>query len=349
MKTRRILTRRTILLMTLFLLSPVSLLAQRNPTTTTPETVTTADLVKLYVSVSDKNGDLLPKLNYYDFEVTCDKVSQQVTYFAKKDEPVGIVFLLDMSGSMREVRSRPSSPQSSGSERGWKDTYQKLIASLLAFIENSHPLNEYSVILFNEQPWLASGWTRDHREVENSLSTVAVTKPVGRTSLYDSLAVAIEQAKISSCAKRAIILLTDGEDRTSKLERTKLNTVLQENNIPVYALSLNPDLFSLKNRIYTFEKSNAEKFFLDLALITGGTSFFPLDQKDMALCLGKIAKELRNQYVVGFKPNCTPKGNKAHQVKVRLSEKSAVAAMSKTISIRHREAYKTSLPQSSSK
>lgn len=328
---------------------PKSQLARQDQTATRPETAAKDDLAKLYVSVSDKNGNFISKLNYYDFEVNCDKAPQQVSYFAKKDEPVGIVFLVDMSGSMRDMLSLPSSYRPIGLERDLKGAHQKLIASIPTFIENSHQLNEYSVILFNEKSWLAAGWTRSKQELENTLSKVTATVPVGRTSLYDSLAVAIEQAKRSSYAKRAVILLTDGIDQTSKIERSKLNAILQENNVPVYSVSINPDLFSLKNRIYTYQKKNAELFFIDIALMTGGVSFFPLNEKELALCLDKIAKELRNQYLIGFKPTCNHKPDKPHRVKVRLSEKSAFAAMSKTISIRHREEYKTSLAPSPSK
>lgn len=310
-----------------------------------------ANLVKLYVSVSDKNGDFISKLNYYDFEVICDKALQQVSYFAKKDEPVGIVLLLDMSGSMRNMLSMPSSHRPIGFERGWKGTYQKLIDSIPLFIENSHQSNEYSVILFNEQAWMAVGWTRDKRELEQALNSVTATMPVGQTSLYDSLIAAIEQAKGSSYGKRAVILLTDGVDSTSKTERSKLNRVLLENDIPVYSVSLNHDLFSLKNHFSStdLQKKAAEQFFTDLALMTGGTSFFPINEKELTLCLDKIAKELRNQYLIGFKPTCNHKADKSHRVKVRLSEKTNVAAMSKTISIRHREEYKISLVPSHSK
>ncbi|MBP6820915.1 MAG: VWA domain-containing protein [Acidobacteria bacterium] len=330
---------------------PKSQLARQDQTATRPETAAKDDLAKLYVSVSDKNGNFISKLNYYDFEVNCDKAPQQVSYFAKKDEPVGIVFLVDMSGSMRNMLSLPSSYRPRGFESGWKNTYQRLIATVPEFIENSHRMNEYSIILFNQQSWLTLGWTRDRQEIEKSLNLVFATQPLGQTSLYDSLVTAIEQAKRSSHSKRAVILLTDGVDSTSKTERSKLNAILQENDVPVYSVSLNHDLFSLKNHFSgtDTQKRLAEQFFTDLALMTGGTSFFPINQKELTLCLDKIAKELRNQYLIGFKPTCNHKPDKPHRVKVRLSEKSAFAAMSKTISIRHREEYKTSLAPSPSK
>ncbi len=326
-------------------------LAQQEPSVIKQETRTNDSLVKLYVSVLDKEKNFISNLNYYDFEVFCDKVPQQVSYFAKKDEPLGIVFLLDMSGSMRNMLDLPSSYRPIGFERGWKGTYQKLIAAVPTFVETSHQLNEYSVILFNQQAWLAAGWTRNKQELEGVLSNVTATTPAGQTSLYDSLIAAIEQAKGSSYSKKAVILLTDGTDSTSKIERNKLNVTLQENDVPVYSIALNPDLFSLKHHFSgtDLQKKAAEQFFTDLALMTGGASFFPLNQNDLTRCLDEIAKELRNQYVIGFKPTCNPKMNKAHRVKIRLSEKSSAAAMSKNISIRHREEYKTSVALSHSK
>ncbi len=340
-----------LLCVVLVFLSAPAKLASQDQASNQPKPDSTVELVKLYVSVSDKSGDFISKLNYYDFEVFCDNVPQSVSYFAKKDEPVGIVFLVDMSGSMRNMLSLPSSFRPVGFESGWKGTYQKLIASIPAFMENSHRMNEYSMILFNQQSWLVLGWTRDRQEIEKSLSMVSATQPIGQTSLYDSLVTAIEQAKGSSYSKKAIILLTDGVDSTSKTERSKLNKVLQENNVPVYSISLNHELFSLKNHFSStdLQKKAAEEFFTDLAVLTGGISFFPLNEKELSACLDNVAKELRNQYVIGFKPNCNHKTNKPHQVKVRLAKEAALAPMSKTISIRHREEYKTSLALSNPK
>lgn len=299
-------------------------LTQTRTANQAPPSIPQPELVKLYVSALDEDNNFISKLNYFDFEITCDKVPQSISYFSKKDDPVGIVFLLDVSGSMRE-----------GS------IYRKLLPHLSRFIEQSHPQNEYSIIGFNQQVGLNLPWTRDRAEVVNRLTEISNASTKGQTSLFDAIVAAIEQTKGRASKRGAILLASDGDDNASATKINDLQLALLRSTVPLYSVLLNQNYSTLGH----WAGSNSGYFDSVVLLtrfspLTGGTTLLPRNLKELELGFDHLAQELRHQYVLGFNPTCNHQGNKPHQVRLRIAEKSSLSAIRKTIQIRHREEYK---------
>lgn len=295
--------------------------------------------VRLYVSVEDENGQFFSTLNYYDFELYCDNAPQQISYFSKKDAPLGVVFVVDLS----DPRDSFITTEFSGLNRV---LYKKLIAEAPHFIENSHLMNEYSVVSLNQKAWMASLWTSNRDEIEKNLSTISVSVRLGEKSLLDPITKAIEQAKGSAHPKRAVILLSDGVATVTSAEMTQLSSLLSGNNISLYSIAFNPEFFSLKNHFAggsTLRKVASKQLFTNLTAMTGGASYFPLNQGELVGSFEKIADELRHHYVLGFQPACHHKESVPHRIQIKLTPQSSHATASRRISIRYQEAYRPSL------
>ena len=298
-----------------FLSAPAKL-ASQDQASNQPKPDSTAELVKLYVSVSDKNGDFISKLNYYDFELFCNKALQQVSFFSKKDEPTGVVFLLDTSGSMKA-----------------NSLTQRFVSVVARFIEASNKLNEYSVVAFNQEARLSLGWTSDKDKIGTVLSQLENTAPTGQTSLFDAMNLAIGQAKGSRFSKRIVILLSDGNDNTSKITYSKLKETLLKSEVLFYVMGalMKPfprDISDLQDG----------RLLDDLASLTGGTSYWCNNQEKLFGSIADLAAELRNQYAHGFKPICAHQRNKPHHVQVELARKPGTKEIKGAL-IRHIENY----------
>lgn len=250
----------------------------------------------LTVTVTDKKGGLVTGLARESFTVLDGGRPREIVSFASGDMPTTVGVLLDASGSVAITRA------------GF------IREAMLRFLKGCHPSDEFFVLAFNLRPQLVRGMTQDPSEVIDALDGYVAAVPKGRTAFYDAVYLALNEAAHGRHAKRALLLVTDGQDNGSHYKWPELRRQLKESDVTVYAVGITsphpPSHLDYEGRAVLEE----------LAAVSGGRAFFPETEKDFNAAFQDIAAELRNQYVIGFAPAEAEKKDGWHDVRVRLGE-----------------------------
>jgi len=263
-------------------------------------------LVTLTVTVTDSYGRLVTGLEKDNFEVYDDKIKQNIEFFSTDDAPVSVTLVFDRSGSMKEKVNRS-------------------LQSLRRFIDVSNEKDEYSLVTFSNTAKLSSDFTRNAEELANSL---LMSETKGSTALYDAVYIGLEKARFGQHAKKAVLILSDGQDNNSRYSLKEVKKLSKESDVLVYCVGIvdrwSNDPLDLEGR-WTLE---------DLASLTGGKAFFPANDAEMHDAIMQIALELRRQYSIGFSPTNTSDG-KYHKLKIKLKAPKGLGPLS----VRGREGY----------
>ncbi|HLG14405.1 MAG TPA: VWA domain-containing protein [Blastocatellia bacterium] len=258
------------------------------PNTSTPGAQSRSDkvlletkLVSLTVTVSDQYGRFVTGLEKNNFEVFDDGVKQEVAMFGDEDAPLTLGIIYDVSGSM-------------------SDLTQRSFAALKRLFETSHQDDEYFIIAFNNRAKLVQDFTISPSEI---LSRVIFVKAKGMTALYDAVYLGIEKARQGRHQKKALLLISDGEENNSRYSGRELRELIREADVPVYSIGIS-DLYMGSG---TLE---------NISGWSGGQAFSPSgDPRDIYI---RIALMLRHQYVLGFYPSDTTSNAAWHKVRVNV-------------------------------
>ncbi len=262
------------------------------------------ELVSLTVTVMDKQGRYVPGLDRGAFAVYEDDMRQEISFFSDRDAPASVGVVFDVSGSMRGeriIRARDA---------------------LDRFIQTSHPEDEYSLISFNGAARLLLERTRDS---EALLAQFGHINPQGNTALYDAVAFGLDALAHGRYAKRALIVISDGEDNHSRSTFNQVKRKLQESGVTTYTILIGPML----------PRSNSGMIMDQLATTSGGKSFFPGNAEAMSEAFERIALELRRQYSVGYAPSNITNDGRWRRLKVAVTP----PAGSPRLIVRSRKGY----------
>jgi Ca-activated chloride channel family protein len=251
------------------------------------------DIVSLRVSVFDQYGRAVTGLTKNAFTVFDNDEKQTIASFSDEDAPVSVGVIFDVSGSM------------SG------DKIKRARDALKKFIETSHDDDEYFLIGFNSRAQLLLDKTRDGDAVINKLTFV---QPKSTTALYDACYLGVEKVLRGAHPKRALLLISDGQDNNSRYTFKELTRLLKESDVTIYAIGI------LGGGDYGSALGMQGQSFLDeMASITGGKTFFPNSGEEMDDAFYRIATELRYQYSIGFYPSNFTNNGKYHKIKVKVT------------------------------
>ena len=253
--------------------------------------IVNTDLVTLTVSVTDNHGRYVSGLSKNDFTVSDNKVPQEISFFSDADSPVSVGIVFDVSGSMSGKKIKQAREALSG------------------FIQTSHPQDEYFLIGFNSQPQLLLDKTRDGDAVIKRLSFV---EPRGSTAIYDASYLALERVMRGAYPRRAILIISDGEDNDSRYKFSELRRSLRESDVIVYAIGI-------RGRATGKWSRYGDHVLDELASISGGKAFFPRNSARLNEALEQIALELRHQYSIGYRPSNFAADGKWHRVRVKVT------------------------------
>jgi Ca-activated chloride channel homolog len=246
------------------------------------------DLVSLRVSVTDKGGRYVSGLNQGDFAVYEDGVRQEISFFSDQDAPAAIGVVLDVSASMTGAKIR------------------RAREAVARFIQTSHEEDEYFLIGFNERPQLLLEGARGSEAMAARISGI---EPRGATALYDAVAFSLDQIARSRLRKRALIVISDGEDNRSRLDVGRVRRRLRESDVTVYTILIGP----------LSQRSNGGMVMDELASATGGKSYSPSNAEKMSEAFEQIALELRRQYSIGYTPSNFVTDGKWRHIEVRVT------------------------------
>jgi VWFA-related protein len=254
--------------------------------------------VNLPVSVLDKEGRPVDGLKQEHFQVYEDKVLQKIKTFRHEDIPLSLGLVIDNSGSMRNKRERVNS-------------------SALAFVRESNPEDETLIINFDDSAYLEQDFTSSIGDLIDALENIDAR---GETALYDALYLAAEKVtKEGKKDKKAILLISDGEDNVSKYGINKVIEVLRQSKITLYAIGL---LEEDDQRGGLFKKPPSKKAKDDLikfADITGGQAYFPKNLDEVEELVKTIAHDLRNHYTITYTPTNTNLDGTWREISVKIT------------------------------
>lgn len=299
----------------LLLILAVGSLAQQ-PEPTPPEDIDPSapvkvktDLVTLTLTVTDVYGRYVSGLTQNAFTVIDENKEQEITFFSDTDAPVSIGILFDVSGSM------------SGDKIG------KARKALERFINSSHPNDEYFLIAFNSRAQLLLDRTRDGEAVLQKLTLVS---PRQNTALYDACYLGIERVTRGSHQKRALLIISDGQDNSSRYNFGEVRRLMKESDVVTYAVGI-MDAGDAGSQL----GMQGQAFLDELTSVTGGKSFYPNTDIEMDEIFERIALELRHQYSVGYTPTDFQPDGKWRKVKVKVKPPRGLPRLT----VRSREGY----------
>jgi Ca-activated chloride channel homolog len=256
------------------------------------------DLVMMYTSVFDKNGHFIGGLKKDNFKLYEDGIEQKIDRFSQEDVPISMGILLDLSGSMRSK-------------------IDQVNRAALAFIRASNPQDQVFLIGFNDEVELLQDFTSDVDEVTDALDN---TVTLGGTALYDAIYLGVQKSHTGTKAKKAVVVITDGEDRDSFYRLDELIAKVQELDVQVFCIGFLNDTPD-KGIFGSFSKSEPEKArdaLTRVAAETGGKAFFPDKLTDIHNIVAEIAGELRNQYSIGYFSSNAAHDGSFRRVKIEL-------------------------------
>jgi Ca-activated chloride channel homolog len=267
------------------------------------------DLVTLTLTVNDIYGRYVSGLTKEAFIVSDNNEEQEITFFSDADAPVSIGNLFDVSDSM------------SGEKIG------KARTALERFINTSHPSDEYFLIAFNNRAQLLMDRTRDGEAVLRKLTLV---QPKNNTALYDAAYLGVERVTRGSHQKKAILIISDGQDNSSRYNFNEVRRFLKESDVVVYAVGImdGGDSGSMLGM-------QGQAFLDELTSVTGGKAFYPQTNVEMDEIFERIALELRHQYSIGYTPKEFHPDGKYHKVKVKVKPPRGLPRLT----VRSREGY----------
>lgn len=249
-----------------------------------------SDLVLVPVTVTDPMNRLVTGLEKRDFRVFDDNVRQKITSFSCDDAPVSIGIIFDLSGSMTSKLVRA------------KD-------AILSFIKTSNPKDEYFVIGFNDRPELIENFTHSVNDIEARLATVQASH---RTALLDAIYYGIVKMRQASHQRKALLIVSDGGDNDSRYTEGEVKSLVRESDVEIFSMGI------FDPYAPTPEERMGPELLQDISTATGGRMFRVNDVNELGDIAEKISMELRNQYVIGYRPSDLVRNGKWRKVKVKI-------------------------------
>jgi Ca-activated chloride channel family protein len=244
------------------------------------------ETVFVKVSVSDPLNRYVTGLEKEHFKVYEDKVEQSIDHFSQESAAVSVGIIFDVSGSMKT-----------------NNNIQKARNAIVRFLESGDPEDEYFLITFNERTSLTQSFTRQSSTVR---SEIALRQAGGRTAMYDAVYMGLDQIKAGHNEKKALVLITDGEDNSSRYSISEVKEFAKESDVQIYAVGEQGALGYGRSLIQ------------NIVGLTGGRAFFPNSFNELDYYIDLIHSELRHQYVLGYAPTNKTHDGKWRKIQVKL-------------------------------
>lgn len=251
-----------------------------------------SNLVLIPVSVTDARNHAITGLAPGAFRVFDDKTEQRVVQFAREDAPLSVGIVFDLSGSM-------------------KDKLAKSREALVEFLRGANPEDEFCLVEFSNRARLTVPFTSDGGEVVDRLRHA---EPHGRTALLDAVYVAMGAMKHARYARRALLILSDGGDNDSRYTQAEMLRRVREADLWIYAMGI----YDRSTAMLPEEARPARELLEALAEESGGRHYAVESVGELPAVAAQIGLELRNQYVLGYRPGDDRRDGKYHRVQVKV-------------------------------
>src|SRR6201988_397769 len=247
-------------------------------------------LVLVPVSVTDPAQRLVTGLRAENFELFEGKKPQEMRHFSSEDLPVSIGIILDASGSMANKMGRVRD-------------------AVTQFCEAANPQDEFFMIVFSNQPRLLTDFTSVAEDLEKDL---LFTQPKGRTALLDAIYMGLHKMKSAKYGRKALLIISDGGDNHSLYGEREVKAAAKEADVMIYSIGI------FDRYVPTLEESRGPELLAEISEPTGGRAFTLANEIELPAVASHIGKELRTQYVLGYRPEQMPRDGKWHKIQVKL-------------------------------
>lgn len=251
------------------------------------------ELALVNVTVTDPYNRLVTGLEADNFRVFEDNVEQEVVNFSSEDVPISIGVILDLSGSMSNKAGKAKE-------------------AAIQFFKTANPQDEFLLIGFNEHAELISPFTNS---IEDLQGRILSASSKGRTALLDAIYLGLSEMKGAHNAKRALLIISDGGDNSSRYNETDIKRLVREADTQLYSIGI---FDPLEFRSRTPEELNGPSLLSEVTQLTGGRVFAVENFNDLPDIAAKIGMELRNQYILGYRPSNKSHDARWRKVKVKL-------------------------------
>ena len=248
------------------------------------------NLVLVPMTVTDPMNRLVTGLERENFAIFDNNAPQVIKSFSTEDAPVTIGIVFDLSGSM-------------GSK------FTRARKALSEFLRTCNPQDEFFVVGFNDRPAVIVDYTSDVDDVE---ARMIMLKPENRTALIDAVYLGVNKLRQAKYERKALLVISDGGDNRSRYTENELRRVVRESDVQIYSIGI------FDQYAPTTEEQLGPLLLTDVSEMTGGRMFRVMDISDMGDIASRISAELRNEYVIGYKPSEVKKDGNWRKLKVRL-------------------------------
>ena len=248
------------------------------------------NLVLVPVTITDPMNRLVTGLDRENFNIFEGRDQQVIKTFSSEDAPVSLGVIFDMSGSMTSKIERARE-------------------AVIEFFKTANPQDEFFLITFSEKPQELSDFTSSVEDIQGKL---IYTIPKGRTALLDAIYLGVTKMRQAKYPKKALLIISDGGDNHSRYTEGEIRSMVKEADILIYAIGIYDHYFP------TDEERLGPGLLSEVTELTGGRAFTIDNPNDLADVSTKIGIELRNQYVLGYRPKNPVHDGKWRKIKVKL-------------------------------
>ncbi|HEU5450478.1 MAG TPA: VWA domain-containing protein [Terriglobales bacterium] len=246
------------------------------------------DLVQVPVTVTDTMGRPVLGLKLENFTVLDNGVPQPIRHFGSDDAPISIGVILDLSASMAD-----------------KIDYAR--DAVREFFNTANPDDDYFLITFADRPEVLADVSSSIPTMEAKLATAT---PSGHTALLDAIYLGLERAKWARYQRRALLIISDGGDNRSRFRARELKDIVEEADVEVFAIGIYSAFF------HTPEEWAGKRLLTDITESSGGHTVTLSNPRDLPRIAADLSLQMRNQYVLGFRPPENGRDGKWHDLKV---------------------------------
>lgn len=251
----------------------------------------TTELVLLPVKVTDARGTFVPGLTAQDFHVYEDGRLQNVTVFEEGDTPVTVGLVVDHSKSMRSK-------------------LPDVITAVTSFAHSSNPQDEMFVVDFNDDVSVelmgGKAFSNDPRDLEKALNAVSAR---GQTALYDAVRESLHHLQYGHLQKQAVVIISDGGDNASHFKYSQVLALARQSRAVIYSIAL----------VGSPSEEENPGVLRRLCRDTGGVAYFPGPKESVTMVSEEIARDLREQYTLGYAPQKTSGADSFRKVAVKVT------------------------------
>jgi Ca-activated chloride channel family protein len=271
--------------------------SERLPGEVRPRMLVDIDLVLVNVTVTDPYNRLVTGLQKEHFEIEEDKEPQTILYFSNEDVPLSLGVVFDISGSMDRANK-----------------LERAAKAAVTFLETANPQDEFFVVRFNDEPELLTSFTH---HAENLLGRLVTVKAKGRTALMDAIYLALDEMRDAHNARKALLVISDGGDNHSRYTVRDVLSAVRESDVQIYAIGIFDPIGNRSEPEIVWGPS----LLSEIAETTGGR-LFPIELyniNQLPDIAEKISVELRNQYILGYRPTNKQRDGTWRKIKVKLN------------------------------